>query len=195
MSDKISAVTETLTLVDEDLFALAKNTAPSTYVSRHVSVGTLIDQLVSSETFLDALTTSTDFINQLVQNSEFITALTTNVNFDNSLAITLRTIVEEETGTTYTLVLDDADHKWKQFTNASPITVTVPPDADVDWPDNTYIELAQGGNGAVTIAEGIGVTINFNENLTNVLNGDFAVAALKKVGANEWNLFGNLVPA
>ena len=39
------------------------------------------------------------------------------------------------------------------------------------------------------------MTINYNENLTNVLNGDFAVAALKKVGPDEWNLFGNLVPA
>lgn len=195
MSDKISAVTETLTLADEDLFALAKNTAPATYVSRHVSVGTLIDQLVSNETFIDNLTTNQDFIDQLVQNSEFITALTQNTNYIENQATVLRTLVEEEVGTTYTLVLEDGDHKWKQFTNGSAIVVTVPPDSDVDWADNTYIELAQGGNGAVTINGGVGVTVNYNENLTNVLNGDYAVAALKKVGANEWNLFGNLVPA
>jgi hypothetical protein len=194
MSDKISAVTNTATLANGDLFALAKDTGGG-YASRNVSMATLIEQLVSSETFIDALTVNQDFIDQLVQNSDFITALVSNSNYINNQKTVLRTTVEEVTDNTYTLVLADADHKWKRFVDTSPFTVTVPADADVDWPDNAYIELEMGSSGAVTVVGDTGVTVNYNENLTNVLNGDYSVAGLKKTGADEWTLFGNLVPA
>lgn len=194
MSTKISEATVVLTLAEEDLFALAKytGTGPTGYASRHVSVGTLIDQLVTNETFITELTENEDFINNVVTNETFIENVETTV--ETTMEQVIRTIVEEEVGTTETLVLADAEHKWKTFTNASPITVTIPPQADVAWPDYAYIELHAGGAGAVTIEGGVGVTVLVNEHLTEVLYGQNAVAAIKRLGADEWILFGNLVP-
>lgn len=195
MSEKISAVTETLVLEDTDRFALAKDMGGGTFASRNVSVATLISELISNPEFIDLITTNQDFITELVYNSDFTSELAGNPNYINNQHTVLRTIVEPVAGTTYTLVLEDGNHKWKQFTNAAAVVVTVPAEATVDWPDNTYIELEQFGAGAVTIEGAVGVTINYNENLTPVLNGTKAVAGLKKTGTNVWNLFGNLVPA
>lgn len=198
MSEKISEVTESTTLADADLFALAKWTGsgPTGYASRHVSAANLVTELTTNnQTFITNIVNNEDFITELTENEEFITNIVESDTYVTNQAAVLRTTVEEETGVTYTLILADADHKWKRFTNASDILVTVPAFADVPWPDNTYIELEQGGNGAVTVEGDVGVTVNYNENLTNVLNGNFAVAGLKYTGLNEWTLFGNLVPA
>jgi hypothetical protein len=194
MSEKISAVTEALTLADADLFALAKQTGtgPTGYASRHVTLATLIASLVSNPTFITEFTTSPDFITELVENNTFIDTLVNDTTYITNQSAVLRTAVEEEASTTYTLELADADHKWKRFTAATAVTVTIPP---VAWPDNTYIELEQAGDGDVTIEAGVGVTLNYNENLTPVMYGNYAVAGLKKTGTNTWNLFGNLVPA
>jgi hypothetical protein len=198
MSEKISEVTEVLNLADEDLFALAMYTGagPTGYASRSVSYATVKTELGTE------LTGDTTFVtnvsNELSQSDTFITDVVENLiensTYINNVNTGLRTTVEEETGTTYTLELADAEHKWKTFTNVSPITVTIPPQADVAWPDNTYIELHAGSTGAVTIAAGSGVTLNINEYLTSSLYGRDAVAALKRIGTNEWVLFGNLEP-
>lgn len=207
MSDKISAVTEAVTLDNEDLFALAKYTGsgPTGFASRHITAATVISELVSNETFITNLTENTDFVTNIALNETFVTELVGGPTFITELIespefitnnfTTLRTVVEEETGTTYTLVLGDASHRWKTLSDADPVVVTVPPESDVDWPDNTYIELEQGGVGEVTVVGGVGVTVNYNDNLSNALNGQYAVAALKKTGSNTWVLFGNLVPA
>ena len=99
-----------------------------------------------------------------------------------------------QTGTTYTLVLTDAN-KLVTLTNASAIAMTVPPNASVAFPTGTQIDLAQRGAGAVTVTAGAGVTINTHANDTLVMNGQYAYAVLSKIGTNEWDLFGNLVAA
>lgn len=60
-----------------------------------------------------------------------------------------------QTGTTYTLVLTDAN-KLVTCSNASAITVTVPPSI---FSANDVINLQQIGAGQVTFAQGAGVTI------------------------------------
>jgi hypothetical protein len=60
-----------------------------------------------------------------------------------------------QTGTTYTLVLDDKD-KMVTLNNASAITLTVPPSI---FSANDIVNIAQFGAGQVTLAEGAGVTI------------------------------------
>lgn len=60
-----------------------------------------------------------------------------------------------QTGTSYTLVLSDAT-KLVTASNASPITVTIPPSV---FSAGQYVDLQQIGAGQVTFAAGAGVTI------------------------------------
>ena len=60
-----------------------------------------------------------------------------------------------QTGTTYTLVIGDLG-KWVTASNASPITVTVPPSV---FAAGNIVNVQQIGAGQVTFAQGAGVTI------------------------------------
>jgi len=89
-----------------------------------------------------------------------------------------------------TLALTDNGYLQK-FNSATDYTLTVPPESDVDFPIGTEIPVTQYNTGTVTIAEGLGVTINsLDDNL--VINGRYATVTLKKMGSDEWLLVGNL---
>ena len=96
-----------------------------------------------------------------------------------------------QTGTTYTLALTDAA-KVVSLTNASPITLTVPPNRSVAFPRGTQVLLYQGGAGQVTITAGAGVTIR-SQGTKLKLYAQYAVAGLLKVDTDEWVAFGNLI--
>lgn len=91
-------------------------------------------------------------------------------------------------------ILSDAG-SYVRFTNSSAVTYTIMIQSTVAWPDDAQIEIEQAGTGAVTITPDSGVNIRVNANLTTTLNGQYAVAGLKRVAENEWVLFGNLVAA
>ena len=61
-----------------------------------------------------------------------------------------------QTGTTYTLVSTDADNKLVTMSNASAITLTVPPSI---FTAGQQINVASIGAGLTTFAQGAGVTI------------------------------------
>jgi hypothetical protein len=61
-----------------------------------------------------------------------------------------------QTGTTYTLVADDAANKLVTMSNASPITLTIPPSVFVA---GNQIHVQSIGAGLTTFAAGVGVTI------------------------------------
>jgi hypothetical protein len=192
MSEKISAVPEVIALADTDLFALAEDTGVGAtgFESRHVTVATLVEYIENTGDF----TTNTSIITLIDDSIGDVT--TTDITEGNNLYFTeerIRTEVEEEVND-YTLVLADGNHKWKTITSATPADLLIPAQASVAWPANTYIELHQGGAGAITIVPDTGVTVLCNENLTLVLNGLDAVAAIKRLEANVWIAFGNLVP-
>ncbi len=69
---------------------------------------------------------------------------------------TLDLTLNAQTGTTYTTVLSDKD-KFVTLTNASAITLTLPPSV---YSAGQQIHFAQLGAGQVTFAQGSGVTIN-----------------------------------
>lgn len=96
-----------------------------------------------------------------------------------------------QTGTTYTLVLTDSG-KRVSCTNGSAITLTVPPNGTVAFPAETEVVLRQGGAGLLTVAAGVGVTINsFGSALG--LGGRYAYATLKQSSTlDTWDLFGNI---
>jgi hypothetical protein len=88
--------------------------------------------------------------------------------------------LNDQIGTTYTLVLTDAG-KTVTLNNASAVTVTVPTNASVAYETGTCINLVNKGAGVVTIAAAGGVTINNNQTLAQ-----YNTAILQKLDTNTW---------
>ena len=100
--------------------------------------------------------------------------------------------INAQTGTTYTFVLGDANNTLVTASNASAITVTVPPNSSVAYPVGAILQLAQSGAGQVTIAAGSGVTINYTPGLK--LRAQYSVASLVQTATNTWLLSGDVTP-
>lgn len=100
--------------------------------------------------------------------------------------------VVDITGSSATLALSNAN-RFNRCNNASAQTITIPPQSSVAWPDSVQLEGAQWGAGAVTFVAGAGVTIRKKANRTATTDGQYAPWGLKRVGLNEWLLFGDLV--
>ncbi len=100
--------------------------------------------------------------------------------------------INAQTGTTYTFVIGDAG-KICTFSNASAVTVTVPPNSSVAFPVGTQIDVTQKGAGKVTLAQGSGVTIN-SLSSNKSLAGQYAGATLLKTATDTWTLVGALIP-
>lgn len=110
------------------------------------------------------------------------------VSFDYSVGN--QSVENPQTGTSYTLVLTDAG-KMVTMSNASAITLTVPPNASVAFPVNTRIDLLQYGAGQVTVAAGSGVTI-YSKASALKLSAQYAGATLWKKATNTWVLVGDI---
>jgi hypothetical protein len=93
----------------------------------------------------------------------------------------------------YTLALADKG-KAVEINSATAATVTVPAEADVDFPVGSYVEVDQMGAGQVTIEAGVGVTILSSGDLTS-LRGQYSTAVLRKRASDEWLLVGDLAEA
>lgn len=96
-----------------------------------------------------------------------------------------------QTGTTYTLALTDA-HRLVTLNNGSAITLTVPTEASVAFETGDQVNLLQLGAGQVTVVAASGVTLRAQGSRVK-LNGQYALATLVKIAANEWVLLGNTV--
>jgi hypothetical protein len=94
-----------------------------------------------------------------------------------------------QTGTTYTLVLTDAQ-KLVTLSNASSITATIPPNSSVAFTIGDQVNLMQIGAGQVTVAAGAGVTLQAQGSKVK-LNGVWSTATLIKIATDTWVLVGN----
>lgn len=92
--------------------------------------------------------------------------------------------INDQSGTTYTLVLADAG-KYIRCENAADVTVTVPKNSVVAFETGTVITIEQKGAGTVTVAPVDGdVTINAYDGLSTF--GQYAGIQLVKVDTNVW---------
>lgn len=98
--------------------------------------------------------------------------------------------IDEETGTTRTLALTDAD-TIINCTNTSDLTITVPLNSSVAFDTGTQIAVVQGSTGTVTFAGASGVTINSLDDALSI-GGENSSVALLKTDTNEWLLVGSL---
>jgi len=97
--------------------------------------------------------------------------------------------INAQTGTTYTTVLSDAG-KLVTLSNASAITLTIPPNSSVAYAVGTRIDFIQIGAGQVTVAGGIGVTVNSTPTLK--FRAQHSAASCIKIATDTWQLVGDL---
>lgn len=95
-----------------------------------------------------------------------------------------------QTGTTYTLVAGDLG-KWVTCSNASGITVTVPPSV---YTTGNIINVQQIGAGQVTFAQGAGVTITSTGATSTApkLRAQYSASTVLCTGSNTFTIIGDL---
>jgi len=98
--------------------------------------------------------------------------------------------LNNQTGTTYTLVAGDAGDLIT-LTNAAAITLTVPANATVPFAIGTQITILQNGAGQVTVAGAVGVTLSASDSSTK-LRTQYSAATLIKIATNTWTLIGDI---
>lgn len=101
--------------------------------------------------------------------------------------------INTQTGTTYTTVLDD-NGKLITLSNASSITLTIPPNSSVAYPVGAQLNLAQLGAGQVTFAGGSGVTIVSTGGTANApkLRAQYSTATAVQTSTDNWLVMGDI---
>ena len=99
-----------------------------------------------------------------------------------------------QTGTTYTLVLADADNKLVTLSNAAAITVTIPLNSSVAFPTGSQINLIQIGAGQVTIQGASGVTVVSTgaTAATPKCRAQYSSATIIKANTDLWYVVGDI---
>jgi hypothetical protein len=101
--------------------------------------------------------------------------------------------INTQTGTTYTTVLDD-NGKLVTLSNASAITLTIPPNSSVAYPVGAQLNLAQLGAGQVTFAGGSGVTIVSTGSTASApkLRAQYSTATAVQTSTDNWLVMGDI---
>jgi hypothetical protein len=101
--------------------------------------------------------------------------------------------INAQTGTTYTFVLAD-DGKFLTASNASAITVTIPPISSVAYPVGAQLNIVQKGAGQVTFAQGAGVTIRSTGATPTApkLRVQYSSATAVHEGSDIWYVVGDI---
>lgn len=96
-----------------------------------------------------------------------------------------------QTGTTYTLVAADSANKWVTCSNASGITVTIPPSV---FSAGNVVNLQQIGAGQVTFAQGAGVTITSTGATASApkLRAQYSACTIVCTASNTFTIVGDL---
>jgi hypothetical protein len=99
-------------------------------------------------------------------------------------------LFNEQTGTSYSLQLSDRD-KVVELNNSSEISLTIPLNSSVAFPNGSVINILQTGTGAVIIAGAEGVTVNATPGLK--LREQWSSASVIKRATDSWVVIGDLV--
>lgn len=148
----------------------------------------------SAQTQLDGLLVKSNNLSDLTSASTARTNLGLGTLATQSGTFTDKSdklIVENaQTGTSYTLVLTDAD-KLLTTSNASANTVTIPPNSSVAFSVGTQIVGMQLGAGQTSIVAGSGVTILSSGSKLKI-TGQYSGYTLIKQATNTWLLMGDI---
>jgi hypothetical protein len=117
------------------------------------------------------------------------TSGTVTIGFDAKAANTVT--FNAQTGTTYTLVAADASNKLVTTSNASAVTVTIPPSV---FAAGEQINIQSIGVGLTTFAQGAGVTITSTGAVATapVLRARYSAATVICTASNTFTVIGDL---
>lgn len=118
--------------------------------------------------------------------AQSIADLATGITAEEAAAGTDR----NETGTTDTLVLTDADNKTVWMNNAASNVVTIPTNASVAFPTGTKLTVMQEGAGETTVTGDTGVTVNGVSAGSKVISAQYGGVVLQKRATNTWIVTG-----
>lgn len=101
--------------------------------------------------------------------------------------------INAQTGTSYTPVLSDAGAVITS-SNASAVTVTIPPNSSVAYPIGSSITIISIGVGLTSFAQGAGVTITSTGAVSTapVLRAQHSAATAIKTATDTWRVVGDI---
>lgn len=159
--------------------------------TRSISVKTAYEANSDTNAFTDAEQTKLAGIESGADVTDSTNVLASLVGEDVvTNSVTTNLLINEQTGTTYTLALSDSS-KYVRFDNPADIIVTIPPYASVAFPVGTTITLRQVGNGQVILEEGDS-NVLVNTALSLSLRTTGSSATLINVAEDQWDLMGDL---
>jgi hypothetical protein len=178
-------------LTGDDLTWFEANSSPvASWGIRGSSSGTttLVANAIASGTLTLPATTDTVVVTNATQTltSKTLTSPTVNTPTINDARQNIT--LNAQTSTTYTLVLTD-NGRLVTLNNASPITVTVPPNSSVAFATGAIVNIQQIGAGQVTVVGDTGVTVNGSGTKTRV---QWSAGSIIKTGTDTWTLIGDL---
>lgn len=136
---------------------------------------------------------SVETITNVTASGSVVTFYTSTGNqFSVTVSVPRIAGVETISAASYEPLITDAD-KYLRFTNASGCTFNIPDNATAAFPTGTEIHLRQASvAGTVFITSDSGVTVNGIDGyeLQTAVQG--AIVTCKKVGQDEWDVFGML---
>ncbi len=101
--------------------------------------------------------------------------------------------IQEVTGTSYTLGVDDTGKSIVLF-NSESVTVTIPDDATQEFIIGQTFLIIQNGTGTVSVTtEDVAVLNSKVASGTVDLDGQYSVATLIKVDDDEWVIYGDIL--
>ena len=134
----------------------------------------------------------TDFVDLLGGTTGQVLSKASNTNMDFAWIEQDDTTLSfnAQTGTTYTLVIGDLG-KLVTTSNASPVTVTVPPSV---FASGNTINVQSIGVGLTSFAQGAGVTITSTGATASapVLRARYSAATIICTGSNTFTIIGDL---
>lgn len=127
-----------------------------------------------------------------VDTTQLADASVTTAKVDDDAITAAKALAQDnnQTGTTYTLVLTDK-LKTVWMNNASANTLTIPTNASVAFAIGTRIDVIMEGAGATTVTADTGVTLNGTSAGSATISAQYSGVSLYKRGTDAWVILGN----
>jgi len=174
----------------------ANNTATGSVEATFNSFGEWGAPIIKPGTYADATARDSFVTNPVAGQIVYTTDVNRVQSYNGTDWVSVPTLNEVELvevvadSTSFTLDINDGS-QYHRVSNASAVTVTVPPNSSVAFPVGTNLTLIQAGAGQVTVAAGSGVTINSADSALST-RVQYSSATLTKVGTDEWDIVGDL---
>lgn len=159
---------------DIDVFQFAG--AGSVTAGTNISVSGSQVSVISNPIFANVITASSGikFADNTIQTSAGVPSLTQFVEKTSNYTLDTLSLIDEVV----------------EVNSSSATTITIPTNATLAWPVGASMDILQTGTGQVTIANAVGVTLNFTPG--NKLRTRWSSCTIMKRGTDSWILYGDL---